>query len=228
MIFRIFFAFTLLFSLSANATVISHYGYSYDTSGNIVTGGGLQWLRWDATVGQSAESALATYAPQGWRMATYDEVAALLNVFIEDRVSASTFTFGSDPYGWEEVKFHSNEQQLPTAFLEMFGDTYAADGLIMGTPGTLFNQYQAAFAMYGELNPAVPLYDFVAVFDKFYDPYDLTGVSGGAARLLGSRYQPDQSYQGVGIALVRAVPLPAAGWLFASALAGLLFGRRLG
>lgn len=113
----------LLFSMTSSAAaIISHNGYQSDTNTNIVTGGGLEWLQWDVTAGQSIDAALTTYGAAGWRSANPDELAELLNEFDFGRTfSGSTNITQSinSPWTASEVSTHNN-------FISLFGSTVPA------------------------------------------------------------------------------------------------------
>ena len=65
----------LVTSMASQAAIISHYGYERDSASNIVTGGGLEWLKWDVTKGLSINAALAAYSADGWMLASNSQMA---------------------------------------------------------------------------------------------------------------------------------------------------------
>ncbi|GFD95558.1 hypothetical protein KUL156_10750 [Alteromonas sp. KUL156] len=77
--------FTLLLSASFNGTsaIIESRGYSLDTSTNIITGGGLEWLNWDETIGLSETEFNQSPLASSWRVASSREMYSLLNTFFE-------------------------------------------------------------------------------------------------------------------------------------------------
>lgn len=82
MLKKIFLASGLLVaSMVSQAGVISYYGYERDDTSNIITGGGLEWLKWDATAGMSINSALSTYGQDGWELVSNVQMAGLFNTF---------------------------------------------------------------------------------------------------------------------------------------------------
>lgn len=112
----------LLFSMTSSATLISHNGYQSDTASDIVTGGGLEWLQWNVTAGQSIEDALGTYSAAGWRTASTIELAALLNDFsfgLTFNGYTNVTQSVSSPWTTSEVSTHNN-------FISLFGRTVPA------------------------------------------------------------------------------------------------------
>ena len=188
----------------AGAATISYNGYSLDTDTNIVTGGGLEWLQWDETVGISANDALVTY--DGWRLANATEFASLLN----------SFNFGTT-FDSSDMFAISNPSDSTAVlnFLELFGDNRLAsgtsgDGFEKGTGALYSGQtmgYYSVFAIdYNDLTGSLGP---VGSNFLFASPDFLVGDDAGGVR---------------GVALVRSVssvPVPAAAWLFVSGLIGL-------
>ena len=62
-----------------NAALITHNGYMLNTNTNIVTGGGLEWLQWDVTLGMSISDALTNVAGtfDGGRLDSCNQHASL-------------------------------------------------------------------------------------------------------------------------------------------------------
>jgi hypothetical protein len=207
---------TLVLSTSVNADIISYNAYSLDTGTNIVTGGGLEWLQWDETVGLSIDTALSTYGSQGWRLANTVEMASLFNSF----ALGMTFT---DAQG----AIQSYERYVPldpendfNKFISLFGDTLTPHPLtIDGATSALFGNYPDADLLYNAVG--IIAYNNTAdfVYAKSY--------------LFGDYTQKSTSISNVGVALVcdsgscsslppSPVPDPAAVWLFGSGLLGLI------
>ncbi|EOX3463595.1 PEP-CTERM sorting domain-containing protein [Vibrio cholerae] len=110
----------LVVSIASNATVISYNGYTRTAGSNIVTGGGLEWLKWDITKGLSINDALSVYGKDGWKLASNAQMAAMFNVF----------QFGHD--GWVDdtsslqyvsMPWNRSEDSAHNAFLQLFGYT---------------------------------------------------------------------------------------------------------
>lgn len=75
--------FTLLLSASFNgaSAIIESRSYSLDTSTNIITGGGLEWLNWNETIGLSEIEFYNSPLADRWRVATSNEMYNLLDTF---------------------------------------------------------------------------------------------------------------------------------------------------
>lgn len=107
-----------------NASLISHNGYSYDSSSNIVKGESLDWLRLELTNGNSISSFLnneLVYSTNDWRIATSYEVEGLFN----DLFPSVNWNLTSSPNNLEIYKRYSFQgNNSPTSnFIELFGYT---------------------------------------------------------------------------------------------------------
>lgn len=203
----------LTLSVSVGATTVSYNGYALDTTTNIVTGGGLEWLQWDETLGQSASEALASYAADGWRLASNTEMAALLN----------SFSFGividTDEATLQSIELPDTEYSFGAAnqFIDLFGDTFLAGGgqFDLGDP------YEETRAIFGEDGDADNSINFIQVWDEY--TFIGSSVQPGLIEVSADTYGINSSNPNIGVALVRvsAVPIPATLWLFGSALLGL-------
>lgn len=71
----------LMIPAVGSAALVTHSGYSRPTNSQIITGGGLEWMRWDLTFGRSINSVLNDPVFNGWRLASLDEMASLFNTF---------------------------------------------------------------------------------------------------------------------------------------------------
>ena len=209
----------LSFSIATNAA-ISHNGYTLNESTNIVSGGGLEWLQWDETVRQSIDTALATYGHDGWRVASNVEMAELFSAFFPQ------LAWDTDEQTVQQLGLHDTLGSMDSPanmFITLFGDTYAAGGFqCCGTGDNL----QKARAFFGADTDGDSLFNQAVVFDE-YTSWDAK-LHDGSADLYGDGHKA--SLYGVenGVALVRIseVPIPAAGWLFISALVGLVGIKR--
>lgn len=227
----------LALSLSANAATISHYGYTHDTETNIVTGGGVEWLRWDQTRGMSANEALATYRGDGWELASNEQVAALLTPFSSSEENVNGSSSWSPPvwdadenttqYFW--LGYGPNDYINVERFVSVFGG-FDRSGL-----GDSDSWLQAN-AIFGKDLDGDGFLNRVAVADEYQeDPYWNTDLEEFESVEVKGRYNiySDTTSGTVGamdwsdgrysVALVRVseVPVPAATWLFGSALIGL-------
>ena len=202
---------SLTFSIAASAATVSHYGYTLNTDTNIVTGGGLQWLQWDETLGMTLSQVQSTYSTNGWRLATNSEMAALFNSFNFD------YTFVVAENTPQLVNFNDPIDAPGPAdeFISLFGDATVISGRFLGSNGSLI------FGVFGDDADGDQGYNVARVGEN------LIFSEGGAE--LTQDYITD-AFVGdgfTGYALVRAVPIPAAAWLFGSALAGLSMSRRI-
>lgn len=219
------FGLTALAVSSANAAIISYGGYSHDGTTDIVTGGGLEWLQWDRTVGMSIDDAtgvLNTIEGGGWSIAGNTEMASLFNAF-DFGLTFDTLenTYQNASTGVElEVEVGTD-----LLFISMFGDTVIAAGsqFDYGEGG-----FQASSAIFGEDADGDGLRNKAWVFDDYTK--ENGEVTAGAAGITqdfvsGGGYAPPS-----GIALVRpsqvVVPEPSLLALLAVGSAGLGFARR--
>ena len=202
----------LTFSLSANATLISHYGYTLDTNTDIVSDGQLEWLRWDVTRDSydTVNNVLAQYAPEGWRLASNTEMVQL----IEDFDFQTGFTAIENVTLDTGLRPMNSVSELPyLSFFELFG--------ITNFDACPYDGCDGSQAVYGsdEDNDNKVKFASIHIHDvEYYDFGDV--VLSSDWQSLDSEYHSSDSESG--IALVRTVvPVPAAAWLFGSALIGL-------
>jgi hypothetical protein len=211
--------------VTANAELLSYGGYTHDTTTDIVTGNGLEWLQWDRTIGQSIvsiQSQLDTLEGGGWSVASNVQMAQLLNsfdfgiVFDTEENSSQAVSTG---YTYPDSLMESDEM-----FIAMFGDTWQSSGI--EPCGYSINCLSYAAAIFGHDLDADGYYNLVAIADDYQEYYtgDLTdGRVDLTDDFLGlTSTSVSGSY---GVALVReapTVPVPAAVWLFGSGLLGLI------
>jgi len=208
----------IVLSTSVNADILSYGGYTHDTTTDIVTGNGLEWLQWDATIGLSINDALTTYSADGWRVASNVEMAQLFNAF------DFGLTFDIDESTDQRVKTGFSHDELGTeadrSFITMFGDTYAASGQSSCFSGDCF---EVSHAFFGTDPNANGLVNFAEVRE---DNISATGtLLDGEVILGGEAVTETLTGSWAGVALVRdvsPVPVPAAVWLFGSGLLGLI------
>ena len=196
------------FSSEAFAAVITHNGYSLDTSKKIVSKGRLEWLQWSETRGEVSRYAVRDYAPQGWRLATNIELANLFSDF-----------------GWEstsdETKSAENILTFPlentpsyaSMFIKLFGYTYLRSS---GTTDIFHTR-----AYFGSDINNNGFFNFVSIKQEAQaDFYNYSVKYDGFANIYAeSAAYSDLRGSGLaGVALVRekeiSVPEPKAFWLF--------------
>lgn len=195
----------LSFSLTSQSTTLSYSGYTLDTSTNIVTGGGLQWLRWDQTLSMSIDQALQLYGADGWRLAANTEVATLMNAFDFGVVFTDEENIDQ---GYQNIG--PSYTAARNALLALFGNVDAND--ISG----IFPETIAA--TFGSDLDADNLYNLVLVAGP-------SSIFGETATILLDQVTTVQATTG-GIALVRTVPVPGAAWMFGAALLSLVARSR--
>jgi len=112
----------LLVSQVTHASIIEHYGYSRDSSSNVVSDGKLEWLSWNATKGMSIQSALTSFSADGWRLANSRQLTDLFG----------TFRFGLPKSSWDicencsvisETAWSPEENSPIDHFVSLFGWT---------------------------------------------------------------------------------------------------------
>lgn len=207
----------VILSAKAGAIPVTHNGYTLETSTKIITSGHLEWLQWKSTAGLSIDDALAQYSAAGWRLANEKEMAGLMNDFF-----GFAYTFDTKENTEEYVRFPFVEGDTgdePTnQFLALFGYT------VTNYSGSGEEKQRRVIAYYGDDADGDGWYNRAEVFDDFRDDrgYEVYGQ----AFMSGDTKSGALSYHsgsGTGVALVRSVvPVPAAAWLFGSALLGLV------
>jgi len=225
-------SFLLVASMGSQATIIEYASYKRDMSGtcaatetdckyNIVTGGGLEWLKWDVTKGQSINQALVANA--GWKLATNVQMASLFN----------SFQFGKTDWSADEsrLQLHATpwsvgEDSTHNIFMQLFGHT-----LKLGSGGySATDPHQITAALFGNDTNGNNLYNYASVHDDFQGaPW---GAVGALAFLTEDKY--DATAFNFGVALVREVrvvpptqvSLPGSLSLLALGFVALGFRRR--
>jgi len=188
-----------VFALNASAALVDNGGYTTDTNS------GLEWLDLSSTTGLSMEAALA--ANSGWRYAANSEVE---NIFLQ--------------------LFDGYYDTHPNGFSNSADGAYADQLADVNNFRSLFGVTQSGFNYPTSFRFTLGLYEdeagiIRAMGTAFYTNPNQTAIEGLD---FNSVYDTTTAFNGRGTFLVRtsAVPIPAAVWLFGSALAGLGWMRR--
>jgi hypothetical protein len=225
----------LLTSVTAQASLISHFGYERDSAANVVTGGGLEWLKWDVTKGMSINSALSTHAAQGWRLASNVEMAALFNTF---QFSSNVFTGVERLSQSVASPWSLSEDNNYIRFQDLFGRTYAHANVCTAQKVvdcySATDNYITTRAWFGSDDDKDNKFKLAEVLDdfKFITP-NVVAFKEAYASISGDHAAPTDASRYVGVALVRtfdtapvAVPTPGPIGLLALGLVALGYRRR--
>ncbi len=162
-----FLAVTLSYSTGAQALAENPRWYDGTFDSVTVDFGDLEWLRWDQTLNMSVNEALTTYESEGWRLATNEEMADLLNSYFP--VNANTTQYSqydttTNTYSTSPQAFSGDENIRQTSW-----DPATHPG---------YDAFESDFG----------LTDFAC------DPYDFYGCEAHAAALFGSDLDGDGQY----------------------------------
>jgi hypothetical protein len=191
----------LLSSFAVNAGVIEYGGYKRASDGNIVTGGGLEWLMWDQTKGKSINQALIEYGSNNWMLATGEQIAGLFN----------TFKFGHNNWGSTTVSqthysaWTDDENSAHNAFFRLFGYTQLMSCATTGPAEDCYynhDPYMRANARYKVSNGSMTRYTAAVVLDDTENKF--TRYLGAAGLAIGE-YSANGRNGHVGVALVRTI-----------------------
>lgn len=220
----------LLTSMATQASLIAYNGYVRDSSSNTVKGNGLEWLMWDVTKGKSIDEAMASYAGQGWSLATNNQMAVLLNAFefgktdwtADETAEQVSFT----PWNLDEVGPHEN-------FIRLFGSTLTSScgSEILINCFKTSDPRTSSYAFYGADLNQNGFYNLVSIIQDrtFYNEFGSPMSLGSAAIVTFDDYAPTETIN-AGVALVRVLPTatvaaPASLGVLALGLFALGIGR---
>lgn len=232
----------LISSMSAHAALISHFGYERDSASNIVTGGGLEWLKWDVTKGMSVNTALEKYGSQGWRLASNAEMASTYN----------RFSFGRDVWYALETMSEGKAESFVfdivpsshTQFINLFGATSINSCSLSAKSIRCYADEEPdvrALAIFGSDSNQNGKYNYAEVVDDsiYLRKDSWTGeerivFNNNVAQLYNDRVDSNDSSPTRGVALVRSgvsgnveVPTPASIGLLALGLVALGVRRQV-
>jgi hypothetical protein len=206
---------TLLFTLAssfnaANAALITYNGYTLDTDTDIVTGGGLEWLQWDVTIGESINSALAAngifggnYYRAGWTLATNAHMAALFDAF------SFNSTTDENQYKQTNLPYEAGTDETNMDFfISLFGTTVLVEGNYYGTG---VDALRYSWALYGADSNNNNIYnDAIVISDLLTYDEGCTPCYSDTLAALNDEFiwQASSSYTNFGVALVRSTPVP--------------------
>jgi hypothetical protein len=212
----IFTASLLLASLTTQAALVEYNGYSREESSTVVTGKGLEWLKWDVTKGMSIQSALVAYSADGWTLASNAQMAGLFN----------DFQFGKNDWSdveseWQLSRTESvnSATNAATRFFQIFGQmsTISDHGHVCSYfinkecsyPGYL---YRGTAALFGNDADGDFQYNQAFVMNGLlYAGADESFAYRVIADLDADNHVSYWGYEDVGVALVRAVqPMPVS------------------
>ncbi len=212
---RLLTACALVLSINtASAATIEYAGYSHDTNTNIVKGGGLEWLQWDETIGQSIDQALSTYANDGWQLASNQQMSTLFNSF------DFGFTFTSNE---SLIQHHftgstpgENPDEKDRKFISIFGNTNTA------IPGPFV--VEGSSALFGSDMDGDGLYNIASVVDDVSFIFPIPGSVSFFKDIMNDTFPAPAG----GVALVRtaSVPEPASFALLLMGVAGIAASRK--
>lgn len=212
---------------AANASLISYNGYTLDTDTDIVTGGGLEWLQWDVTVGESISSAIDSNGifnglnyGAGWTLASNLQMATLFDSFgFNSTANESLFSSTEAPY---TVGVDDSPVDF---FIQMFGTTEFVDDPQLSTG---IDGYDSTRAIYGADENGNGRYNLLSASSDHTRNYGSTLAPAFVFMYDDSILVPSNTYsnQIYGVALVRSISVsePTTFAILALGLVG--FGLR--
>lgn len=119
----LFFCILTSLSFSIHAEKITYSGYTLDTETNLVTGNGLEWLRWDQTKDYTISLALGVHSE--FRLATFEEMSELVNTFSDVPIPFSMPTENDPHTGVRLSRPYENGLDGLDYLTLLMGETYA-------------------------------------------------------------------------------------------------------
>lgn len=222
----------LVNSITSHASLIEYNGYSRDSASDIVTGGGLEWLKWDLTARMDFESALASYSADGWVLASHTQMVSMFNSF---QFGKSNWTEQAQENDEAFMDWTPDEESPHNYFIRLFGMTeeYSCSAPYMTRCSLPYDPYVLSVARYGV--EGINNFNIALVLDDFTHVVTPEWVFQGehtACLVFNRLYCPNIEPVERGFAFVRTptqsdapkpVPLPASLSLFALGLIGLVY-----
>jgi hypothetical protein len=199
----------------ANAALITHNNYTLNTDTNIVSHtDGTEWLQWDVTLNMTIDSALSSYASQGWMLASNTQMAGLFTDFgwgsslLDDDNTVSYMAYS-----------HRTEESSSDKFIALFGIT-SSGGFQSLQSNALFGNDpdQDGFIKIASIGSDRCIRDCSFSYGTTMDDF---------ASFTRDSHPYDEQRSSGGIALVRVavVPEPSASLIFVLGLMGLASRR---
>jgi hypothetical protein len=200
----------------ANAALITHNNYTLNTDTNIVSHtDGTEWLQWDVTLNTSIDSALSSYASQGWMLASNTQMAGLFTDFgwgsslVDDDNTVSNMAYS-----------HGTEESASDKFIQLFGMTWSGSNQALVSDAIFGNDPdQDGFIKLAHIGSDRCL--------RFNRDGSCSNFRDDFARYESDFIRYDEVRSSAGIALVRVavVPEPSASLIFVLGLMGLASRR---
>jgi len=221
----IVFVFCLNCAPSTYAALITYHNHTLNTETGIVSGEGLEWLRWDTAIGMSVEQAQNSLATgringidygTGWRVATNRDVATLFNAFFPQML------WDDNEFTWQSVDIPyvegDNLSSVTQQFFTLFGFTYS--DIERGGNPLDFRYFSSV--IFGEDGNNDKTYNSASVMDDYLGLWYYDRDTGepvyreneGSVRIRDEWYYFEEYSGNAGIAFVRdispvSVPTPA-------------------
>lgn len=199
----------LVTSAASQAALISYNGFERASSSDIMTGGGLEWLKWDKTAGQSINTALSNN--KTWRLASENEIDAMFSAFFNCGFLCNSGAFRYyKPVGW------SSSEENPVNILQrLLGVTLVKEPMCSTNLTTACYDPNDPFTVSGALHQFDEVNKSVGV-GEVLDDYTYRAINRGQTisyRSTGKmtitgrhNWTGDMSDSALGVALVRTIP----------------------
>ncbi len=224
----------LFLPMTSKADFISHNGFTLNTETNIVNGGGLEWIQWDETLGQSVNTALQNHSSDGWRLATNADMAGLFNAFFPSSLFGVVWDDDKTTNQIVETPWTADEDSVQNGFISLFGITNVAVTAI----GISTDQFVGSSAFFGDANSPLNIGSVFDDWTRASDGVQANGImnmnpnvfSGSASNF---NFTHDSTNTQIGVALIRNVqtqsspiPEPAGMVLFLLGMVSLITNRK--